>query len=282
MDFSKHIPDYLVEKGNIVRLILLTASFALVFINIYAPFGVTTWFLISKLQLLFFSSLIILTGVLVVVISRVIMYQVYRRKIKLNYAQYLLWIAVEIVSMALFYTLYELMILKDARPFADAFKISLLNTSLVLLLPYSTLWLYFSWRDKKLQLEAISEGQERPGDTNQMIPFRDERGTMRFSIKSNDLLYMKGADNYVTIFYNDHNKHAKFLLRNTLKKLEEQLKERAVIRCHRSFMVNFDRVKLVEREKDGLKLKLDTTPVVEVPVSKTYMGDVFKQFEQFS
>ena len=38
-DFSNPLPKYLTDKGNIVRLIALTAAFALVFINIYAPFG---------------------------------------------------------------------------------------------------------------------------------------------------------------------------------------------------------------------------------------------------
>ena len=35
----KKIPSYIYEKQNIVRLVLLTALFALVFINIYKPFS---------------------------------------------------------------------------------------------------------------------------------------------------------------------------------------------------------------------------------------------------
>ena len=38
-DFQKPIAPYLIEKKNIVNLILFTALFALVFINIYSPFG---------------------------------------------------------------------------------------------------------------------------------------------------------------------------------------------------------------------------------------------------
>ena len=79
VDFQKPIPPYLNEKQNIVRLILFTSLFALVFINIYSPFGADKWFNLTKFEFFTYSSLIILTGVLVVVISRIIMYQVCKR-----------------------------------------------------------------------------------------------------------------------------------------------------------------------------------------------------------
>ena len=74
VDFRKPVPAYLNEKGNIIRLILFTALFALVFINIYAPFGADRWFDVNQLEFFTYSSLVILAGVLVVVISRIIMY----------------------------------------------------------------------------------------------------------------------------------------------------------------------------------------------------------------
>ncbi len=280
MDFSKPIPSYLLEKRNSIRLILFTAGFALLFINVYSPFGVTTWFNISRLELFVFSSLVILTGVLVVVISRIIMYQWGKKGRVIPLGNYLLWIAVEIVSMSLFYTLYELFILKDPRPALEAFKVSMQNTALVLLLPYSVLWLYFSWQDKKMKLDALTEEQEKMPETKGMVLFRDEKGVMRFSIKNDDLLYLKGADNYVTIYYSDHQHQKHFLLRNTLKNMEESLRAMDVVRCHRSYMVNFQKVKIIEREKTGLRIKLDTLPALEVPVSKTYVESVFQLFGQ--
>jgi len=280
MDFSQALPTYLLKKKNIIRLILFTAAFALVFINIYAPFGVTTWFNISKLELFFYSSLVILTGVLVVVISRIIMYQSYRKEKKISLGAYFIWIAVEIISMSLFYTLYELLILADPRSFQEAFNVSILNTALVLLLPYTTTWLYFAWIDNKEKLEAIAENDGEPQNQKGMVFFKDEKGTMRFSIKLDDLLYLQGADNYVTIYYSDHQKHEKFLLRNTLKKLETTLQPLDVVRCHRSYMVNFRKVKLIERTKEGLRIKLNTQPFIEIPISKTYTESLFNLFGQ--
>ena len=279
MDLSKKIPAYLTEKQNIVRLILFTAVFALVFINIYSPFNVETWYNISRLQLFLYSSGVILTGVLVVVISRIIMYHAVKRGLQLLIYQYLIWVIAEVLSMALFYTFYELVILHDTRPFEVLFKKSALNTSLILLLPYSVLWLYFSWRDKQKKLLELSEITDA-GIQKAMIPFRDEKGTLRLSLKRSDILYLQGSDNYVTIWYNAQNRVSKYLLRNTLKKLEDELLTESIIRCHRSYLVNMEKVKLIKREKEGLLIELESNSTVSVPVSRSYMNQVLLAFGQ--
>lgn len=268
----------MVDKRNIIRLILLTASFALIFINLYSPFGATGWFNISKLEFFIYSSLVILTGVCVVVISRVILYQWVKRGHAISLGNYLIWIMCEIISMAMFYTLYEHWLLNDPRPFQEIFKVSLLNTSLVLLLPYSVLWLYFSWHDKTLKLNALAEEENRSEEPRGMIHFKDDKGNLRFSVKQQDVLYLKGTDNYVTIYYRDQPQMAHFMIRNTLKQLEEELRPQKIIRCHRSYMANIDLVKLIERDKDGLHIRMDFHQQIDIPVSKSYMDDIFKLF----
>jgi hypothetical protein len=118
IDFQKPAPLYLNEKRNIVRLVVFTSLFALVFINLYSPFGADRWFNLTRLEFFTYSSLTILTGVLVVVISRIIMYSVSRRR-SINLWQYLLWVLAEIFFMALVYALFEKFVLKDARLFSD-------------------------------------------------------------------------------------------------------------------------------------------------------------------
>ena len=72
--YEKPIPDYLTRKGNLIRLVIFTAVFALAFINIYDPFGVDSYLELSGIMMFLYSSFVILTGMLVVVVSRVIMY----------------------------------------------------------------------------------------------------------------------------------------------------------------------------------------------------------------
>jgi hypothetical protein len=280
VDLQSKIPPYITEKGNIVRLIIFTAAFALVFINLYEPFGlryfnVTTW------QLFLYSSLITLTGVLVVVISRVIMYKVCKR-FWLNYWHFSVWILCEVFFMALFYSLFEKKFLNDEREFPSILKASVENTALVLLLPYSAMWLYFSWREKKEQLEQLEQGEQPIDSAKNMVAFNDEKGVLRISIKQGNLLYIESLDNYVNIYYLNKGQVSKFLLRNTLKRMEDLFNKTQIVRCHRSYMVNFEKVKILRRDKEGLRLELDITNVSDIPVSRSYVEKVMATFAKYS
>lgn len=278
-DIQKPIPAYLLQKGNIVNLIVFTASFALFFINIYAPFGVITWYNLNQWEFLLYSSIVILTGVLVVVVSRIIMYYSCKKTL-INYWQYIIWVFFEIFFMALFYTLFIKIILHNERFILDILKVSIQNTALILLLPYSVLWLYFSWKDKKEKLESLTEHPIQD-NSQQMIAFFDEKGILRLSLKIDSLLYLEASDNYVNIIYINKEKVNKFLLRNTLKKLEDLFDGTEIVRCHRSYMINFKKVKVIRKDKDGLKLELDLPEMENLPVSKTYADVVMGTFMKY-
>ncbi|MCE5345262.1 MAG: LytTR family transcriptional regulator [Bacteroidales bacterium] len=280
MDLQKPIPPYLNEKRNIFHLILFTSLFALVFINIYSPFGADKWFNLTQLEFLTYSSLVILTGVLVVVLSRIIMYYYCKKHIIIVW-QYLMWIFAEILFMALFYALFEKFVLKDIRIFTDLVKLSAHNTALVLLLPYSVSWLYFSWRDKKEQIERMADNQLFPGNTRDMIAFYDDKEILRLSVKKESLLYIESAENYVSICYLNKGKVSKYLLRDTLKRMEDLFAGTDIIRCHRSYMVNFEKVKVIRKDKDGLKLELDCPMTIDISVSKTYVDSVMQTFSKY-
>ena len=280
VDFQKPIPPYLNEKQNIKRLILFTSFFALIFINAYSPFGADRWYNLTKLEFFTYSSLTILIGVLVVVISRILMYHWCKRH-TINIWQYLIWIVAEIFSMALAYALFEKLFLKDIRLFTDLLKNSSRNTALVLLLPYSVLWLYFSWRDKKEQIERLEDSPLFSENSRNMIPFYDDKGILKFSIKKENLLYLESAENYVNICYLNKGKVSKYLLRDTLKKIEETFSGSEIIRCHRSYMVNFEKVKVIRKDRDGLKLGFDSPSVTDIPVSKTYVNTVMLTFSKY-
>lgn len=278
-DLNKLIPTYLTERKNIFRLIIFTALFALIFINIYSPFGLTVWYKVTKWELLAYSSMVILIGVLVVAISRLLMFVFYKNR-QLTYLQFSLWIFFEVLIMSLFYALFEKIALQDKRFILDILKITTINTTLVLLLPYSVFWLYYSWKDKKDQLEQITHGNVTI-DSYKMIAFYDEKGVLRLSLKTENLLYIEASDNYVNIYYLNKDKITRFLLRNSLKSMEQLFKGTDIIRCHRSYMVNFKKVRVIRKEKDGLHLELDLEQILDLPVSKTYSENVMNIFVSY-
>ncbi|MDD4514786.1 LytTR family transcriptional regulator DNA-binding domain-containing protein [Massilibacteroides sp.] len=277
---ANKIPSYIYEKSNIIRLILLTAFFALVFINIYKPFSSSNWYNVSEFKFFVFSSLIILTGVLVVVISRIIMYY-WGKKHSISNGSYAVWIILEILFMSLFYTIYTL-VLNPEREYLAVFKESAINTSLVLLLPYSAIHLYFSYKEKERLLRMLAEERANVAAQQNVYSFYDEKNELRLSVKRTNLLYIESADNYVCIWYLNKGNLTKFMLRNSLKAIEESLADTNVMRCHRSYMVNFDQVKVIRREKDGIYMELGIDKVPDIPISKTYSEKATHWFTTYS
>ena len=278
--WDQKIPSYIYGKQNIVRLILWTALFALVFINIYKPFSSTSWYKVSEFKFFVFSSLIILTGVLVVVLSRIILFH-WGKRHAITVRAYAIWIVLEIFFMSLFYTIYTL-VLNPEREYMEVFNDSAVNTSLVLLLPYSVLHLYFSYKEKERQLRLLEENQTEAAVRQSVFSFYDEKNELRLSVKRSNLLYHESADNYVCIWYLNKGQLTKFMLRNSLKAIEESLADTNVLRCHRSFMVNFDQVKVIRREKEGVYLELGIEKVPDIPISKTYSEKVTRWFQTYS
>lgn len=277
---ANKIPSYIYEKSNIIRLILLTAFFALIFINIYKPFSSSNWYAVSEFKFFVFSSLIILTGVLVVVISRIIMYY-WGKRHSISNSSYAIWIILEIFFMSLFYTIYTI-VLNPEREYLAVFKESAINTSLVLLLPYSAIHLYFSYKEKERLLKMLAEEREKVAEQQQVYSFYDEKNELRLSVKRTNLLYIESADNYVCIWYLNKGNLTKFMLRNSLKAIEESLADTNIMRCHRSYMVNFDQVKVIRREKDGIYMELGIDKVPDIPISKTYSEKATHWFTSYS
>ena len=278
--WDKNIPTYIYDKQHIVQLILWTAFFALVFINIYKPFSSSSWYNVSEFKFFVFSSLIILTGVLVVVLSRIVMFH-WGKQHTISVGSYSIWILLEIFFMSLFYTIYTL-VLNPERDYMDVFESSTINTSLVLLLPYSVLHFYFSYKDKERRLQLLEEHQAETVARQSVFSFYDEKQELRLSVKRSELLYVESADNYVCIWYLSKGQLTKFLLRNSLKAMEENFADTNVLRCHRSYMVNFDQVKVIRREKEGIFLELGTERVPDIPISKTYSEKVMRWFQTYS
>jgi LytTr DNA-binding domain len=85
-----------------------------------------------------------------------------------------------------------------------------------------------------------------------------------------ELLCIESSDNYCTVFFLKTDKTTKILLRSSLSRMETQVSGAGrVMRCHRSFIVNLDRVAHVTGNAQGYKLHLTDGQTV-VPVARKY------------
>jgi DNA-binding LytR/AlgR family response regulator len=80
----------------------------------------------------------------------------------------------------------------------------------------------------------------------------------------------------VIIHYLDGDKQLKYIVRNSLKRIETEVLSKSLVRCHRSFIVNIDQVRTIRKEKEGLIISFESPVQVTVPISRTYLESFIK------
>jgi DNA-binding LytR/AlgR family response regulator len=109
----------------------------------------------------------------------------------------------------------------------------------------------------------------------EILTFVAENEKDTFEVAQRDLLFIESADNYTVINYVESGQLKKELLRSSLTRLEKQVESESIVRCHRSFIVNLNKVEDVTGNAQGYKFHLQA-PEVIVPVARKY-SDLVKR-----
>ena len=286
---NKELPSYLLEKNNVVRMILFTTVYSLVFINIFRPFNSETWIPNNNSTNYFmYSSLMVLVGMVVVSISRIIMNFVVK-KVQLTFPDYVLWLVSDAVVVSLFYVFIAYKVgfidnfLSDHPEMTtweaiyNIFWKSTANTVWMLLIPYTISLLFLDNQHIKSKLKEMGDR----GADNNIVHLKDEKGEIRLSINIENILYAESADNYVIVKYINNDKIVDFLLRTNLKKLSDDLRDTPIQRCHRSFMINLLHVTSLKKDQTEFVIQFDTTSIKDITVSKSYQDSIMEAFTKY-
>lgn len=280
----KKVPSYMLEKRNQVIMVLFVSIFAIIFINIFKPFGSDKWIGVNGITdtlYLAWSTVLVCIGMVVVAISRMVMYRISRRPDhNITYIGYALWVFVELILLSGSFTLLAFIISQnlnfEASDPLNVFINAMQNTTFIIGIPYFICVLYFSYNERTAKLKALM-GENIGFRSSNLISIRDSRGVLQLSVAKENLLYIESADNYICIWYQKNDILKKQLMRITMKDISEQLADSNIVRCHRSYMVNLDLVKVMRREKENLFLELGVPGVREIPISKTYGENVLRR-----
>ena len=245
----------------------------------------------------------VLVGLTLISISRVLMY-LFVKKISIGYLEYLIWIFLEIAILAGFYVFIAYKVgfidnfISENQVFSyweaifEIFRRAIANTTWMLLIPYiiSFLYLYNEHlirvviKEKDNIIKEISEKgyTNKNEEENHVIQFKDERNEVRFSLASEKIIYIESSDNYCVIKYVNNGIVSDFLIRNSLKKISEDLTDTPIQRCHRSYMINFEHVASLRKDNNEISLEFDVKGIKEIPVSKSYNDKIMGLFVKFS
>lgn len=263
-------------------MISFVPVFALIFIIVYKPLDFSTlrvqflenWGWSPEIISAVISLAMILVGTAVVAVSRVIMNAVVKKR-QLSYAAYISWVFSEIVIMSIIYTVASYVV--DRGNIAELFRNSLYKTVLILTIPYLLAYTFFILKEKTSQLMAIRKQLEEDDKAlqNTYLQIMDERGELRLSIRRENLLFIEAEDNYVCVWYLSGNNVKNIMVRNSLKKVHDQLMDKKIVRCHRSYLINLDHIKILRRERDNsFFIDLGIEGVPDIPMSKTYGEEI--------
>ncbi len=284
---NRRIPRYFYDIDTTIKFLSFTLLFVILFFLIYSPFGLAIWVRDDRTYNFIIACIISLCAFGVLVFTRMLFSQICK-KLPVTYLQYVLWAFAEVLFIALLYTTFSKIILHDERLFMHLLGRSSFIIVLMLIIPYALSTLYFNLIDKQKQLKRYRAKKKKElekatinveTDTTDLIHFRDENQVLRLTIVLEKLFYIESHVNYVMIYYEQNNEIVNFQLRSSLKSIENQDFSPQLVRCHRSFMVNFNKIAIFRKAKEGTFLQFEYPNLPEIPVSKSYLENITNKFK---
>lgn len=248
---------------------LIVPLFVLIFTIYYKPYGVYDFLHMEHASFAFNATMLFCIVLVSISITRGWLYLIGKYK-DITKPVYLLWCIGETLVASLFISLYITLMDKESAMFFELAGSSFLAMLATCIYPYGFLWL-------GLELYAKCNEEQDPADDHSLIRFRDEYGKLRFVIAPEAIIFIKSEDNYVQIHYLDKNKPKKFILRSSMRALEEDLGKHGLVRCHRSYFINPAFIRIVHRDASGLIVAdLNQDGYESIPISRKYQDIITK------
>lgn len=191
--------------------------------------------------------------------------------------KHICWVVVLLINIAIANTL--LMYLLDLGgislrallvSFGQVTAVGIILTTIIVSLDYLR---HFKTNQK--EAKNISTYPDKKSGLNKTISLFSENEKEQLHLKTDELLYLTSADNYVEVVYQTGKKITQKLLRGTLQRAEEEIDHPGIIRCHRSYIVNLHQVVSVDGNAQGYELNLRGLDK-SIPVSRSYKKGVMR------
>lgn len=274
----------LLEIGNIITSLTFSILYALVFLVIYSPYSETAWFGVAKSESFLLTTTFVVASVLFLIISRTVMYLLSKQHIKMTYMKYTMWMLAEIVIIGVFHAVLSMVYIKITN-YTGSFIVtkSILITLLALGVPYlvASMWIVISdMRNTLLVTDTknVASDGEAIAQNIDIINIADNKGVLKLSVKLDNLYYIKAEDNYTIVYYSRNGLLNRYMIRCKMQTIEDTFRDTPLMRCHRTYVVNIKKIKVLRHESDGFYIDFDFEGIDPIPVSKTYSEAVVKRF----
>lgn len=262
------------DKHNTRRWLITSAGaglFVALFLVVFQPFGSTEWDDPRKPLFLAGYGLVTFGCMAVVGIVLPALFKKVFDERNWTVGKDIAWTLLLIVSIAFGNLLYSEYVLGTGSGgllfwIAITAAVGVIPATVITLLNYTRLLRKYAGSDLAVK-KPLSEPH-----LAETLTFLAENEKDELSLAVSDLLFIESADNYSEIVFLQNKETKKTLLRGSLSRFEEQAHHPEVVRCHRSFVVNLQRVESISGNAQGYKLQL-TNWTSPVPVARRY-GDL--------
>ena len=265
---NKAIDKIISGAGTIVHS-LVVPLFVLVFTIYYRPSGLYGLLDMDNASFAFNATMLFCIVLVSVSITRGWLYLIGKYK-EFTSPFYLMWCLAEVLVASLFSSLYIVLMSEESLSFFEISGSAYINMLGVTVYPYLFLFLVF-------ELYSRDKEDARPADDNSLIRFYDEYKKLKLVIAPEAVIFIKSEDNYVQIHYLDRGRDRKFILRSSMRALEEDLAKHGLVRCHRSYFINPPFIKIVRRDESGqIVAHLKQDGFESIPISRKYQDEISK------
>ena len=248
-------------KSQLLYVFLIPAFFV-GFCFLYDPFGMKEFYQIGGMGFGFHFIILAVILMAVLAITRLIFSAIYRHTPFLWW-HYTIWCFGEVFVYSLFMALYTTLFYAGEHNYFVALSNCFKFAYLILVYPYLFLIMIQIIRNKNAELNA------EPVET--LVKFYDEHKRLKLTIDPSAIICIQADANYVIIRYMDADRIKEFMLRASMKSVENTVSRHGLVRCHRSFFVNPKYVKMLSKNREGMiTAELLHPEVASIPVSKQF------------
>ena len=249
------------------------------FLMFFKPFGIANWHDDSKVLILTGFGVITSATMLFIYFGVQSLFSSYFQEERWTVGREMGMVALNVLSIMAINVLYTQYYI--AKGFNMLNLVSMVIYTLVLgVFPATGIILinyifYLKQYSKPPQPSHLPEKNiEEVSATNDIILIA-ENGKDTITLSPNSFFYIESSDNYSTVVFLKEDIFQKELIRSSLTRLEGQIAQTQIVRCHRSFIVNLDKVDKVTGNAQGYKLHLNESDFV-IPVARRYSEIVYE------
>ena len=287
MDLRKKAPRFLLESRTLVGSVVAIVLFSIIFMLIYGPYSSTSWLTllvdqsqgtgwVNRFYSVMASVLFYLVAIAFLGLSKVVLYYI-GKKVQLYNGHLVSWIGGEVVLISLIYTVFTVLLnLADPNLFLPIWGRAVLVLSFIIVVPYIICLQHATNRHQSQLLDRLGMNMvnDKMKDADsKLINLVDSTGKLKMSINVDSLYYVESQDNYVKIYYDSDGKLCNYMLRSTTKSIEAKFGE-WLVRCHRGYLVNKNKIRIFRNDRDGMYICLMHDNIRQIPVSKSYASNI--------